>query len=479
MTAGCLWVVRKYTSPYASNADASGYLNHARLLLAGTNHLPLTPLAPREAGWQPAVQQPLGFVLAPGDAALVPSYPVGYPLLLILGAWAVGLDWATVAVNVVLAAGSGLLLFHLGRRWGLPTPWALAGVAVLWASPLFIYLSTQPMSDVAAMVAVMAAVAAAQRGRDTASLGWMAAAGVATGIAVLIRPTNLLVAFPLAWLFRGSPRAWLAWIAGGVPAACFLMWHQAQLYGHPFLTGYGGDSLWRFFRLDYAPGGLRHFALGLGLHLSPWLAAGILGLPWRRIPERGLFLTWIGAFVGFYAFYWFSTGNWWFLRFILPAFPAIIIGSLLVWRTLVQKVRPPAAAVVVALVVLVGTLGWQVRTSDRHYALIMKRGERVYADSSRWIDAHTPADAIVLATQTSGALTYYTDRTLVRPDLLSATETALLFDVVRRTGRPLFAITFGSEIDAARPKVGGEWVRSVQFGIITIWRITPPPAPAT
>ena len=473
MASGGLWVVRKYTSPYASNADASGYINHARMLMRGEASLPVEFLAPPGQDWRAINQQPHGFVISRDGTALVPTYPVGYPLHLVVGAWFVGIDWATVAVNVVMAGLAGALLWHLARRWGLSTPWALAAVAVLWTSPLFLHLSTQPMSDVSAMVWAMAALAAAHRGQDSGRLRWMAAAGLATGIAVLVRPTNALLAIPLIWMLRARPRAWLSWIAGGLPAAVFLAWHNYQCYGSAFASGYGSDYLAPYLSPQFAPAGLRHFALGLGLHLSPWLALCAIGLPWMRKTERGPMISSIVVFVGFYACYSFSTGNWWFLRFLLPAFPAIIVGALLVARHLLDRLPKPAAGTAIALIGLSATLGWQVVTARQHYALYMKRGERIYADASHWIDEQTAPNAVVLAGQVSGALQFYTERLLVRPDLLQPAEIATLHAVVKHESRPLYAVSFWRELEQNQAKIGGTWTEQIRFGHIAISRITP------
>ncbi|WP_221032630.1 ArnT family glycosyltransferase [Actomonas aquatica] len=470
LAATALWTVSTYTSPYASNADASGYLHHARLLAADAPQIPLEPIVPLEPPrWRPILQQPLGFAVAPDGQHLVPTYPVGYPLHLRLAAAVVGFDRATILTNVLLTAAAGLLLGLLAHRWGLPPTWSLAAVALFFASPLFLHISTQPMSDLCATVWVLAALGSAQRGVDTDRLRWFALAGLATGLAVLVRPTNVFLVAPLIWLLRTRARAWLVWALTGIPAALFLAWHQLRLYGSPFATGYGSANVLPYLSFAHAPGALRHFALGLGLHLSPWVAASIVGLPWLRRPERGFFITWIAAFGAFYACYSFSTGDWWGLRFLLPAFPALLISALLIWRRWLQVLPSSRLATALALSGLIGAFVWQGVTADRHYALIMKRGEVIYAEAAQWINDHTPANAIVLASQASGAICYYTGRDIVRPELLRPADAIRLQQYARAGGRPLYAVAFGGEAESFQAKLGRNWTEHARYGIITLW----------
>lgn len=476
VAAGYLYFIRKYTAPYASNADASGYLNHARLLLAGQDHFEVPAIVSADDHrWLATAQEPLGLVIDPATRTLAPTYPVGYPLHLVVGAWFVGLDWATVAVNVVLAGAAAGLMLALGRIVGLRWTWALAAVAVLWASPLFIYMSTQPMSDVAAMVWGLAAVVCAWRWRDgTAATTGAALSGIAFAVAVLVRPTNVLLLAPLALLLGKRPARWLAFGLAGLPGAVYLGWHNHALYGNVLASGYGDVSA--FFSLSLAPATLAHFARGTALHLSPWVALSVLGLPWLRHVsgrDRALLVVWPAAFIALYACYSYSTGNWWYLRFILPGYPALIVGAMLVGQRVLAARQSVMARVAIPLVLLGATLTWQGVAANRHYATIMKRGERIYFDAAAWINAHTPAEAIVLAVQTSGALSYYTDRAIVRWDRLTPEAAQLLRETANREGRPLYAMSFGSEDTTARTGWSGPWRERASFGVIKIWELIP------
>ena len=111
---------------------------------------------------------------------------------------------------------------------------------MLGLSPLFVFLSLQLMSDVPATVWVMAAVLAAWRSRERPWLGLVA--GAALSLAVLVRPTNLLIALPVGLALGWRARRWLLFVLGGLPGAIFLGLINQTAYGSIFTTGYGQVS---------------------------------------------------------------------------------------------------------------------------------------------------------------------------------------------------------------------------------------------
>ena len=66
------------------------------------------------------------------------------------------------------------LVYRLGREAGLEAGWAWLGALLLAASPLYIFMSLQVMSDVPALVWVTAAVLCAWKSRERT---WLALLG--------------------------------------------------------------------------------------------------------------------------------------------------------------------------------------------------------------------------------------------------------------------------------------------------------------
>src|SRR5450432_316314 len=74
-------------SPYAGGSDSSGYLNSARLLSAGRFFGPMRiPSGQPYLSFGPETFQPLGFVTDAREPRLVPTYPPGLPLHLMIAA---------------------------------------------------------------------------------------------------------------------------------------------------------------------------------------------------------------------------------------------------------------------------------------------------------------------------------------------------------------------------------------------------------
>ena len=453
---------------YAAGSDSSGYLNSARLLSQGQVSEPVRPVAGLESpAWNYFYHQPLGYAVQPGQPIMVPTYPVGLPLHYVVAAWVVGFEKTARAVNTLTVLAAGFLLFALGRRLGLGRGWAVVAAALLWACPIWIFHALQPLSDCVATTWLLAALLCALQARDHPR--WALVAGAAFGLAVLVRPTSFLAVFPLAVALGRPTRATGLFILGGLPAAGFLAWYNLRVYGGVFQSGYnqGAEDLWSAFGWEFAGGNLRHFATWLPRVLSwPIIALALLGLPWlfRRHRPIALLLTgWFAAFLAFYTTYYCAGENWSYLRFLLPAFPAIILAALLVAQQAtaalprsVRRVAPAAVAVF--------ALAGQLTMADELHVTDIRSGERSYWLAAQWINAHVPANAILLTMQLSGAITFYDSQPLVRWDQINRDE----FDRLRRTAarlhRPLYAPLFGFEQKPFQEKFGGHWIVMGQVG---------------
>ena len=94
-------MLARYSTPYAGGADSSGYLNNARLLDRGSLIAPMR----RVSGLDPAalpsnVYVPLGFSPRADSVNMVPTYPMGLPLLFMAVAHVVGWDLAPTLTAV-------------------------------------------------------------------------------------------------------------------------------------------------------------------------------------------------------------------------------------------------------------------------------------------------------------------------------------------------------------------------------------------
>lgn len=459
----------------ASGSDESGYFNHARLLVSGSLHTRARELPGLTLAQAPSyLYVPLGMKPAPDGNGLVPTYPVGFPLMIVAASRFAGWEHAADAVLLVHCMAGLLLTWWLGRALGLPRPWALLGVAILAASPLYLFFSVRALSDLPAMVWTLAAILAAWHARERSR--WAFLAGAAFSMAVLVRPTNLLAAVPLAValdLATGGARPVLRRcglvLAGGIPGAVFFCLHSRAAYGSFLATGYGNVSS------DFGTGWigitLVHYAHWIPILFTP-VVFFVLALPRiaRTAPRAvGTIGTWLLVYFAFYSAYRYTHQTWWFLRFVLPAAPAAVVGGLLGLRCLLpsqagRTTRTVALATALALVIVNGR-HWTRKFS----ALQPRQGDQAYPHAAAWIRAHLPADAAVLSMQTSGSLFFYTDFTLLRWDQIRDSNRAAVMAAVAAGNRPLYATLFPFEVQPALRAVPGHWTQIHSEGQVTIW----------
>ena len=235
-----------HASHVAGGADSSGYLNAARALREGRVVEPVPLVA--ELGLperdRPAFI-PLGYVPGPRRGTMTFYYPPGLPLQMAAAAAVAGWERGPFWVAPLCALAAVLLIFALGRDLGLGAPAAAAGTAILAAHPAFLFEALQPMSDVPATAWTLAVLFCARRSRERGM--WAPAAGLAFGIAFLVRPANILILLPGLVLLGLDRRRLSGFVAGGLlPFAFFVLYNRAA-FGHPFATGYGEGGLWMEF----------------------------------------------------------------------------------------------------------------------------------------------------------------------------------------------------------------------------------------
>jgi hypothetical protein len=475
-------VLWRHVGAYAGGADQSGYLNSARLLTEGqvTTAMRIVPNFPTDTVPR-STYMPLGFAIG-GDDALVPTYPVGLPLMVSVMAHLIGWEPAARWTMVLHALLGVALIFWLARECGLSSRASALSSLILATSPVYLYMSLTLMSDTPALVWTTAAVLLAWRSRQR--VWWAAPAGVALAVAVATRPTNILALAPIAVCLGISLQRW-SWLgAGGAPGAAMLLRYNMAVYGQAFTTGYGDTSV--LFGLENVGLSLSSYVQWLPALVTP-IGVLALGLPvlFRRAPRLiTMLLLWIGVFVVFYMFYYHTHETWWYLRFLLPAFPPLIVGSLLVGRALLEQwqnrrgAHPFLRTAPAALLLAAFILWHNVRWVDWWNVLAVGGGARAYRDVAEWTTAQLPADAAIMAMEVSGALRYYTSFAVVRWDFLERDPAA----VRRMTGDAtagrlkMYAVLFPYEIDTLKffRRIPGRWVQIREKDNITVWRLAGP-----
>lgn len=430
----------------AAGADPYGYVSQAELWEKGALHVP-QPLA-SVVSWPNAIQtlSPLGYTPA-GDRDIVPTYPPGLPLLMVVFRKVFGTSGQYYVVPA-LGALAVWLTFLLGRALTGRDSVAIASALVMAESPPFLFWLMWPMTDVPVAAAWTLAFLLALSESAAANL----ACGLTASIAVFIRPNLVPLAavlvVSLSWrAIRShgfSPRALLPpllFCVCLVPGVAFVAALNNDLYGSPFTSGYG--NLGNIYSLSNVPRNALQYTQwilqsGCGYVLVGILAAFIF---WPRIvrpphagpPTRvlaaGLILVVVASYLLWVPF---KPEEWRYLRFLLSFWPVSIVLAASLLLHLMTRIRLPAAPTVL-LVLAAGISAHGARRADEYGAFSLD--ESRYVKAGEYIANHTEHDAVVLAMQHSGTVRYYGSRLTVRYDWLDRSSLDSSVRTLTRLGR--------------------------------------------
>lgn len=451
----------------AGGADSYGYVSQADLWVRGSLIVE-QPFA-RDMTWSNAAATlaPLGYRPYRPDADggdLVPIYSPGLPIMMaafkrvggpravfyvvpMLGGLAV---WATYLMGARVA----------GRLVGL------AAAVLLATSPPFLFELLAPTSDVPVTAWWAVALALLVSERRGSAFG----AGLAAGAAILTRSNLvLLAAIPGLWLAwratwaGGSLRRALLFAAGTIPACVAIAVINDRLYGSPLASGYGAlDALYRWRNLSQ---NLAHYPRWLLDAQTPIVAAALVApfLLRRQVllrdaagGSRSIAIMWlwfIGAVFLSYLFY-IPFNDWTYLRFMLPAYPPLLVltsvGLVAAATRWVPVARVVSSAVVVGVLALHGA----------NYALDRSwpdsAGERRYAAVGTYVATHLPERAALLSMQHSGSVRYYSGRLTIRYDLIAPGQLDFVIEELRRLGYRPYLVLDDWEESAFRTRFQGQ-----------------------
>jgi hypothetical protein len=421
----------RWSTYAAAGSDSYGYVSQADLWLNGHLRVAQPWSAPFEwpnADW---TFSPLGYRPGPEPHTIVPTYAAGVPMMMALAKAVVG-PIGVYLVVPVLGALSVWFTYRIGKRLAGDLEGTVAA-ALVATSPAVLFSLMFPMSDIAAMAFwTLAAFIALGRRRIVLVL-----AGLASSMAIIIRPNLVPVAGAIALLlvFRRRPgrfafRSILADLAvfatGLAPGIVGVAALNAHLYGSPFASGYGNAP--SLFALGMGTVNARHYAAwlwqtqpaavvlaGLGLILTGGFRPRH-GDEGPRVPPKLVVVAMIGAVLLCYLFY-LAFDDWWYLRFLLPAFPFVMVAAAAGLARLARFAPEPWRPAIIVFV-LVAIVASQSRTAINRGAYDLQAGEYHYITAARAVDARVPANAMVICMQHSGSLRYYGHRPTLRWDWL-------------------------------------------------------------
>jgi hypothetical protein len=461
-------------------SDSSGYASLGRSIIQGNVVRSVTELAqfnlPNDYG---IIFIPLAYLPGQRPGTMIPVYPVGLPLHFAVAALIFGWDVGPFLIGPLAATISLILIYLIGLELGLSRKLSFIAGVILAVNPTVIIMAVQPMSDVPAMCWSLAAILASLRSRK--NLKWAVLAGFAFGVAILIRPTNILLLIPILLSLRLTPKVLLYFGLGGVPATAVLFIYNTIAFGSPFRSGYGAWGIFQGFKLHYFPPRFKYYTYWLAVTMSPLLLLGWLGvainrdISWRN---RALLLTWFGAFLLLYSFYY-DYQIWWYTRFLLPGIPALILGFLLtaryaakVLKKYVDQDNQIKVGRIAAAFLFIVVIGFAIHHIKLFKLFEVGHKQMIHKESCLWADRMVPQHALIVSMEMSGALRYYTDRKILRYDYVDPPHWPVLKNRAAEQGYSFYALLMDHEITPAKERLPGKWTHLGTFQYyMSLWQV--------
>jgi hypothetical protein len=452
----------------AGGADSYGYLSQARLWARGTVQIEQPIMKAVSWPYSDMALAPLGYRPAPRGPSIVPVYAPGLPMVMAVFE-RLGGSRAVFYVVPLLGGAAVWATYLMGTAIAGPMV-GLAAAVLLATSPVFIYQLMFPMSDVPVTAWWALCLALLSCKRRDATL----AAGLSAGVAILTRP-NLVPMLFVAGLFllwaivnershRGpAVQRLLLFVAGTIPACIVVAYLNVKWYGGVLSNGYGSldylygpENLWP--NVTRYSGWLMESQTPVILLavVAPFLLPRQTGTDSGRYGPRALAVSWwlfIAAVAGCYAFYA-PFEAWWYLRFLLPAFPPLMVLTSIGLIAAATRLAREAGGIVAAVVVFL--LAWHgVQFASGHAAFGFQEGERKYSSVGEYIGERLPARAAFISMQHSGSIRYYSGRLTVRYDWIPNHRLDSVIEQLRGLGyHPYIALEAG-EVSTFQQKFRG------------------------
>ena len=482
LTLAASWTRGAYI---AGGSDSYGYISEAHLFATGRLRAD-SPLMNAFPHVGPSGVTPLGYHPADdGSRTLVPMYAPGLPLTMAVAERVGGMD-AVYVVMPLLAAVAVWFTYRLGAQ--VVGPGTGVGAALLlFTSPAFVFqLLGAPMSDVPATGWWTLALSLLLRDRRWASL----AAGIAAGLALLTRPNLLLVIVVLgSYLLWKVIRARTArsealirlvlFCVPGIAAGLAVAWFNAIWYGSPLRSGYSSNlfdlSYWRTNIVNY-PAWLTEsqtplLLVGLAAPFAVRWAGRRVGRP-RPDVQAAIWLL-FGVAVAVFASYVFYLpfGAWWFLRFLLPAFPPLAVLTCATVAALGDRFGSRALVLGIAAIAAAAAFG------NKYANTLDSVGENRYRIIAEWARDHLPANAVVVASQHSGNVNHYSGRPIVRYDNIARGDYEAALDEIIAAGYHPYLLVDEWEVPEVKRLHGSgrrgalDWppMAVLPLGNVTVW----------
>ncbi len=262
----------------------------------------------------------------------------------------------------------------------------------------------------------------------------------------------------LAFSSRGRER-WIRlalFSVAAAPAALAIVVLYTSWHGTPWNSGFGSAE--EIFSISHIVPNLMRYPVWLWQSQSPLVLLALVPfLPWfsrdaYRPAVRLFAALFLGTLISYLPYFLFE--DWWYLRFLLPAIPAVLVlmstGLVAIGRRLP---RPWGRVSVVAVsIVLIATTTRFI--NDHEMFGPLKAAERRYADVGTYVQQTLPPNAIVLSMQQSGSVRYYAGRMTIRWDQIDRDWTSRAAVELERLGLHPYMVIEDWEVQQMRSLFG-------------------------
>jgi len=413
--------------------DPSGYVSAGRRWLSGEIQKPVHFQFQPQFPHADTMGSPLGYRPGAIRGTDVDEYPIGLPVFL-AACMGVGGELAAYVFGPLMAGVLALAIYGVGAA--MAAPWGgVVAAALISASPVTVRHSLYVSSDVPCTAFWVLAWLMSLRGRAGAA----AAAGAAVTAAIMIRPNTAPLAIvigALVLLGGTNPAAswrrprWAQALVFAVFAALgplLVLWSNTMLFGGPLEAGYKGAA--EFFRWAHVRPNLERYPAWLFQVHSKALLVGLAAVPlavFRQVtPERRRTLVVLFSAVALAAVNlaiivpYLNFEQWTYLRLVLPAVAVLflLLGASIEWvaRLLARSRRTRwIAPLALAPAVLVAWAG----VPELRAALREPQTTRSVLVMGPYLRTALPPNAVLMAYTHSGSAGYYSDRPIVRLDII-------------------------------------------------------------
>jgi hypothetical protein len=282
-------------------------------------------------------------------------------------------------------------------------------------------------------------------------------------MAIVTRPNLVLLAPAVALLAtfdsvdrRKAVARLGVWGVAALPGPVVTAIINNHLFGSPLQSGYGG------FRDIYTVGSLGpnlvRYPMWILQTQTPFILIGLIAPFVLRREADGARRARLAAWcIGFallvmlaYLFYT-PFEEWWYLRFVLPAFPMLLAAAAAAAVTMLDRMKHGRLVLVAGTVALM-VFGMGVARARSVFDL--RQGEARYERTAKYVSSTLPADAVILCTLHSGSLRYYAHRLTIRFEWLSPAWFTRAQDWLEERGYPVYAVLEAQERDEFRERFG-------------------------